>query len=217
MSVTVLEAADEIGGGTRTGELTVPGVLHDVCSAVPPVRRRVAVPHLAAPRPPRARVALARGRPRPSARRRPGRRPGPLARTRSTRLGDDGQRVAADRSRRWRRTSTSSPPRSSGPLAARAPASARAGRASGCGPPAGHGAGPAVPHRRGPGAVRGRGRARLPPAQPPDDLRGRPHADRRRARRGLAGRRGRLAAPSPPRSPSLLRRSWAARSRPACR
>ena len=36
LSVTVLEAADEIGGGTRTGELTVPGVLHDVCSAVHP-------------------------------------------------------------------------------------------------------------------------------------------------------------------------------------
>ena len=36
LSVTVLEAADEIGGGTRTSELTVPGVLHDVCSAVHP-------------------------------------------------------------------------------------------------------------------------------------------------------------------------------------
>ncbi len=35
-SVTVLEARDEIGGGTRTAELTVPGVLHDVCSAVHP-------------------------------------------------------------------------------------------------------------------------------------------------------------------------------------
>src|ERR1700679_2532413 len=36
MSVTVFEAADTIGGGTRTAELTVPGVLHDVCSAVHP-------------------------------------------------------------------------------------------------------------------------------------------------------------------------------------
>jgi phytoene dehydrogenase-like protein len=35
-SVTVLEAADEIGGGTRTAELTLPGVLHDVCSAAHP-------------------------------------------------------------------------------------------------------------------------------------------------------------------------------------
>lgn len=35
--VTVLEAAEEIGGGTRTSELTVPGVLHDHCSAVHPM------------------------------------------------------------------------------------------------------------------------------------------------------------------------------------
>ena len=33
-SVLVLEAADEIGGGTRSAELTEPGFLHDVCSAV---------------------------------------------------------------------------------------------------------------------------------------------------------------------------------------
>jgi phytoene dehydrogenase-like protein len=32
--VTVLEAADEVGGGTRSGEATVPGLLHDHCSAV---------------------------------------------------------------------------------------------------------------------------------------------------------------------------------------
>jgi phytoene dehydrogenase-like protein len=37
LSVTVLEAADEAGGGTRTAELTVPGLLHDVCSAVHPL------------------------------------------------------------------------------------------------------------------------------------------------------------------------------------
>lgn len=35
-SVTVLEARDEIGGGTRSAELTVPGVVHDVCSAAHP-------------------------------------------------------------------------------------------------------------------------------------------------------------------------------------
>ena len=33
----MLEAAETIGGGTRTGELTVPGVLHDHCSAVHPM------------------------------------------------------------------------------------------------------------------------------------------------------------------------------------
>lgn len=36
LEVTVLEAAETIGGGTRTEELTVPGVLHDVCSGVHP-------------------------------------------------------------------------------------------------------------------------------------------------------------------------------------
>ena len=36
-SVLVLEARDEIGGGTRTAELTLPGFVHDVCSAVHPL------------------------------------------------------------------------------------------------------------------------------------------------------------------------------------
>ncbi len=36
-SVLVLEAAGEIGGGTRTAECTLPGYLHDVCSAVHPM------------------------------------------------------------------------------------------------------------------------------------------------------------------------------------
>ncbi len=35
--VTVLEAAETIGGGTRSAELTVPGVVHDVCSATHPM------------------------------------------------------------------------------------------------------------------------------------------------------------------------------------
>jgi phytoene dehydrogenase-like protein len=35
--VTVVEAADTIGGGARTAELTLPGFLHDVCSAVHPL------------------------------------------------------------------------------------------------------------------------------------------------------------------------------------
>ncbi|WP_332307698.1 NAD(P)/FAD-dependent oxidoreductase [Saccharopolyspora erythraea] len=36
VSVTVLEAAGEIGGGARSGELDVPGVVHDHCSAAHP-------------------------------------------------------------------------------------------------------------------------------------------------------------------------------------
>lgn len=37
VDVQVLEAADEIGGGTRSGELTVPGLVHDHCSAFHPM------------------------------------------------------------------------------------------------------------------------------------------------------------------------------------
>jgi phytoene dehydrogenase-like protein len=36
LTVTVLEAAGEIGGGARSGELTLPGLLHDHCSAFHP-------------------------------------------------------------------------------------------------------------------------------------------------------------------------------------
>ncbi|HVA31519.1 MAG TPA: NAD(P)-binding protein, partial [Gaiellaceae bacterium] len=36
-SVRVLEAADVVGGGMRTEELTLPGYLHDVCSAIHPL------------------------------------------------------------------------------------------------------------------------------------------------------------------------------------
>jgi phytoene dehydrogenase-like protein len=36
-SVTVLEAQPTIGGGTRSAELTLPGFVHDVCSAVHPM------------------------------------------------------------------------------------------------------------------------------------------------------------------------------------
>ncbi|HEX5928308.1 MAG TPA: NAD(P)/FAD-dependent oxidoreductase [Solirubrobacterales bacterium] len=35
--VTVLEAAETIGGGTRSGELTMPGLVHDLCSATHPM------------------------------------------------------------------------------------------------------------------------------------------------------------------------------------
>lgn len=36
IQVTVLEAEKEIGGGTRSAELTLPGMLHDICSATHP-------------------------------------------------------------------------------------------------------------------------------------------------------------------------------------
>src|SRR4029079_1658574 len=36
-SVHVVEAHDTIGGGTRSSELTLPGFVHDVCSAIHPL------------------------------------------------------------------------------------------------------------------------------------------------------------------------------------
>ncbi|MEO6776895.1 MAG: NAD(P)/FAD-dependent oxidoreductase [Kofleriaceae bacterium] len=36
LAVHVVEARDELGGGTRTSELTIPGFLHDVCSTAHP-------------------------------------------------------------------------------------------------------------------------------------------------------------------------------------
>jgi len=38
-SVVVVEAADTIGGGVRSAELTLPGFVHDVCSAIHPLAR----------------------------------------------------------------------------------------------------------------------------------------------------------------------------------
>lgn len=37
LSVVVIEAADTIGGGARSAELTLPGFVHDVCSAIHPL------------------------------------------------------------------------------------------------------------------------------------------------------------------------------------
>ncbi|MBU6424390.1 MAG: NAD(P)/FAD-dependent oxidoreductase, partial [Chloroflexi bacterium] len=37
VAVTVLEAQETVGGGTRSAELTLPGFVHDVCSAVHPL------------------------------------------------------------------------------------------------------------------------------------------------------------------------------------
>src|SRR4051812_6101866 len=37
LKVTVLEAEATAGGGTRSAELTLPGFVHDICSAVYPM------------------------------------------------------------------------------------------------------------------------------------------------------------------------------------
>ena len=52
VQVTVFEAADEIGGGTRSAEGILPGLLHDHCSAIHPMavsRRRERVSSVFAP------------------------------------------------------------------------------------------------------------------------------------------------------------------------
>ena len=36
-TVLVVEGADTVGGGTRSAALTLPGFVHDVCSAVHPM------------------------------------------------------------------------------------------------------------------------------------------------------------------------------------
>src|SRR5690348_12409112 len=37
LSVRVVEAAETVGGGARSAELTLPGFVHDVCSAIHPL------------------------------------------------------------------------------------------------------------------------------------------------------------------------------------
>ena len=36
-AVTAYEANEKVGGGARSGELTLPGFVHDICSAVNPL------------------------------------------------------------------------------------------------------------------------------------------------------------------------------------
>src|SRR5437016_12559402 len=38
-SVALFEAASSVGGGMRSAELTLPGFVHDVCSAIHPLAR----------------------------------------------------------------------------------------------------------------------------------------------------------------------------------
>src|SRR5947209_5414659 len=37
LSVVIFEAKKTIGGGMRSGELTLPGFIHDICSAIHPL------------------------------------------------------------------------------------------------------------------------------------------------------------------------------------
>ena len=38
-SVLVVEANDTVGGGVRSAELTLPGFVHDICSAIHPLAK----------------------------------------------------------------------------------------------------------------------------------------------------------------------------------
>ena len=39
LSVLVVEANDTVGGGVRSAELTLPGFVHDICSAIHPLAK----------------------------------------------------------------------------------------------------------------------------------------------------------------------------------
>ena len=213
LDVTVLEASDTIGGGTRSSEMIVPGLVHDHCSAFHPIAAASPFLDRAGPRRGRPHLAATGGRLRPSARRRIGRRAVPIDRAdRRRRWGGDGQR--------WRRVFAPMVSRfddlfadASQPVlrVPRHPLTlARFGAAAML--PADH-AGSALEDGGGQGAVGRRRGARLLPPRPADDQRGRADADRRRARQGVGGGRRRLAGDR--------RRAWrptsnatAARSRP---
>ena len=164
-SVVVLEATERIGGGCRSAELTLPGFVHDVCSAIHPLAAVSPFFQRRRPRPPRARAVGARGRSRPPARRRPGRGP-PTARStpRSTGLGDDG--AAWDQNIGWvARRWDDLAPAILGPLL-RVPRHPLTLAGFGAAwPPPDHRRRTAVPHRRGPRPAGGLRGALLPPAR----------------------------------------------------
>ena len=191
VDVTVLEAEDEIGGGTRSAELNVPGVLHDICSATHPTGGGIAVLPVARSRPPRARVAVARGRRGPPARRRPGRgavpRPRPYGRrARGRRQGVAQAVCAAGRVERRadRRAVPADRPR---PQAPDPDGEVRHAR-----PAAGIVDRPTVGDRRGERSVRRPRGARDPSAQPADHRRARPDVRPDESCVRLAGRQGRI-------------------------
>ena len=110
LDVTVLEASDAIGGGTRSSEMIVPGLVHDHCSAVHPIA--AASPFFAelelALR--RAHLAATGGRLRPPARRRLGRRAVPIDRPDRRRRSVTTASGGDECSGRWRRISTTCSP-----------------------------------------------------------------------------------------------------------
>ena len=192
LDVTVLEASDTIGGGTRSSEMIVPGLVHDHCSAFHPIaaaspfldRLDLAASGLtwlqpavdcAHPLDDGSAGVLYRSIDRTAA----GMGQGRSAMASSLRA--DGLAVR----RLVRRRIPAGP--------ARAATSVGAGALRHRRDVAGHHAGSALEDGGGQGAVgRRRGACLLSP-RPPSDQRGRADADRRRARRGVGGGRRRLA------------------------
>ncbi len=191
VEVRVLEAADTLGGGTRSSELTLPGLLHDECSAAHPLA--VDTPVLAAVRPRRTRPDLVLAG-------------GPVLPSRSTAA------AARPRTARWRRppppsaTTGGRGGRSSVPSASASTTSQRTSCGRCCTCPEhplklarfgaysalpGGSARPPLLHTGGPGAVRRRRRPRVPAVQRADVLGDRRRAGHRRAPLRLARRGGR--------------------------
>ena len=196
IEVTVLEAADTLGGGTRTSELTLPGLLHDECSAAHPLavdtpftRRFDLAAHGLTWRWPEVQYAhpLDGGAGAAAYR---------SVEETADGLGRDGRRVAIG-VRPARRALRRHHRRLPAPDAARARAPAQADPVRPVLGAAGGGARSPLVDRGGAGAVRRRCRPRLPAVRLADVL-----GDRRGPRHGgaplrLAGRRRRLGLDQP--------------------
>ena len=216
-SVLVLEARDEIGGGTRTAELTLPGFPHDVCSAVHPHGHPVARSSAACRWPSTACAGSSR-RPRSRIRSTTARRcccARSLDETAAGLGADDAAPTGACCSRScairtacsptcWRRCGIPAPSARDGAL--------RAARR-------------ALGRRRWPGGFAARARGRcwpgcaahsILPLERAAHRRGRPDLPAHRPRRGLAGGRRRLAGDRRRAGRACCERSAAA-SRPARR
>ncbi len=180
-----------IGGGTRSSEYLVPGLLHDHCSAVHPLA--VASPLFKELQPARDHLACRRGRLRPPARRRHGRRVLPVVRP-------DGSSARCRRSplapdvRTGRRALRRPVRRHLAAGAAGAPPPGDARRSSACAPRCRPRVlGRALEDAAGPGAVDRRRRPRVLAARPSDDERDRVRPHRRRTRSRMGGGRRRIA------------------------
>ncbi|MFI5430255.1 phytoene desaturase family protein [Aeromicrobium sp. UC242_57] len=191
IDVTVLEAEDEIGGGTRSAELNVPGVLHDICSATHPTGvaspffRSLGLekhglewlwPEIDAVHPldgGRAGVLFPRSGPH----------------GRAARRGREGLAKAVRAARRPQRRSHRRDLRSD---PARAEASDAAGAVRSAGDAAGVMDRPTLEDRRGAGAVRRSRRPRDAAARPAHDRWPRAHVRGHEPRLWLACRQGRL-------------------------